>query len=433
MEKVNLQSDKNIDELLASITEGKDVKPDIFEDIKNISKNGEPEIGTEASTEAEEFECPVCGSKVEASATSCDGCGAQFEEEEIATGVEEKFSCPVCSADVDASAAKCPNCGVEFEEEIPAEESPQAEPEITAKEEVSRELDEADQEAASPKTISAPSALRQRIISLKDMQVQAEDFSSVDQKTLYKELPRIVSEVKPLLLSAKKNGVGIESSKQLINDAIAFGKKKEMAKAVRLVSEAKASLQTAFLRELTSQLESIYVEAEKAKSMGSQMSPIEDILEGAVALIEDGNFDEVGQKIAMARNEFSLRAGGYYKAKEAIESAKNLVEDSSILKINLSEAKKAIVRARDALEKKRWDIAEVEADKAKGFVLEQLPKFLNKEMKQARNLLLDLKVKGGDLTKPIAFLKEASIHLKREEYADAVHFVRLFRQEIGAT
>ncbi len=365
-------------------------------------------------------------------ATMCNGCGAQFEEDvEAASEVEEKFSCPVCSADVEASAARCPSCGVEFEEGGAEGMTAETETQDAAEEDSSAGPAQPARDVSGAREGIATSRLKQRIAALKDMAVVAEDFSGVDQKTLYKELPRIVGEVKPLLLSAKRIGVGIEDSKQLINDAIAFGKKKEMAKAVRLVSEAKASLQTAFVRELTSQLEAICIEVEKAKSMGSQMGPIEEILESAVSLVEEGGYEDVGEKIAQARSEFSLRAGGYYKAKEAIESVKNLVEDSSILNVNLNEAKKAIVRARDALEKKKWDAAEAEAGKARSLVMEQLPKHLNKEMKQARNLLLDMKVKGGDLTKPIAFLKEASIYLKREEYADAVHYVKLFRKEIG--
>ena len=53
-------------------------------------------------------------------------------------------------------------------------------------------------------------------------------------------------------------------------------------------------------------------------------------------------------------------------------------------------------------------------------------------MKKARDMLLEMKVGGGDLTKPIGILKQASIHLKREEYADAVHYVKLFRDEVNS-
>jgi len=68
---------------------------------------------------------------------------------------------------------------------------------------------------------------------------------------------------------------------------------------------------------------------------------------------------------------------------------------------------------------------------ARQALLKGLPDLLNRQMKKARNALLDMKVKGGDLTKPVGLLKQASIHMKREEYADAVRFVRMFQDEIG--
>ena len=82
---------------------------------------------------------------------------------------------------------------------------------------------------------------------------------------------------------------------------------------------------------------------------------------------------------------------------------------------------------------KNYDQAAGLAVQARQALLKTLPEVLQKEMKRARNALLDMKVRGGDLTKPVGLLKQASIHLKREEYADAARFVRLFRDEVHST
>lgn len=436
--KLSTQSDKNIDELLASIAEGKDVKPDIFEDIKNISRNGESTAAEEETAEATEFECPVCGARVEADATQCPGCGAQFAEEAPA----EKFECPLCSAQVDANAARCPSCGVEFEEEAqeakpepaPAARAPSA-ARRAAEEEVERALETVTarppaRPAGAPGPSVSVAGLRQRIEALAAKEFPIESLEGVDKKTLYRELPRIVNEVKPLLLSAKKIGVSIEDSKQLINDAIAFGKKKEMEKAVRLVSQAKASLEKAFTVELANQIESLMAEVEKAKASGSTVGPIETHIAEAVTYLEAARYSDVGNRIVEAKNEFSARAGGYYRAKEAIQAAQDLIEDSILVGVEAGEANRAIARANDALQRRKWEQSELEAGRARDIILKQLPKHLEKEMKKARDMLLEMKVGGGDLTKPIGILKQASIHLKREEYADAVHYVKLFREEV---
>ena len=91
-----------------------------------------------------------------------------------------------------------------------------------------------------------------------------------------------------------------------------------------------------------------------------------------------------------------------------------------------------IRQGREALGRREYDRATQLADQARNAVMKVLPDFLNEEMKRARNKLLDLKVKGGDLTRPIGILKQASIHLKREEYGDAMRFVRMFRRETEA-
>ena len=434
--KLSAQSDKNIDELLASIAEGKDVKPDIFEDIKNISRNGESATAEEEPAGPTEFECPVCGARVEADATQCPGCGAQFAEE----APPDKFECPLCGAEVDANAARCPSCGVEFEEEAqeaepaPEARAPSAERQA-AEEEVERALETVtarppSRPASGPGPSVSVTGLRQRVEALATKEFPIESLEGIDKRALYRELPRIVNEVKPLLLSAKKIGVSIEDSKLLINDAIAFGKKKEMEKAVRLVSQAKASLQKAFTAELANQIESLMAEVEKAKASGSTVGPIETQIADAVTYLEAEKYSDVSSRIAEAKNEFSARAGGYYRAKEAIQAAQDLIEDSIVIGVDAGEARRVIGRANEALQRRKWEQSELEAGRARDIILKQLPKYLDKEMKKARDMLLEMKVGGGDLTKPIGILKQASIHLKREEYADAVHYVKLFREEV---
>ncbi len=95
----------------------------------------------------------------------------------------------------------------------------------------------------------------------------------------------------------------------------------------------------------------------------------------------------------------------------------------------MREADGYLRQARDALGRREYENAMRFADQAAGSVMRILPDFLNDEMKRARNKLLDMKVRGGDLTRPIGILKQASIHLKREEYGDAMRYVRMFRTE----
>jgi len=59
-----------------------------------------------------------------------------------------------------------------------------------------------------------------------------------------------------------------------------------------------------------------------------------------------------------------------------------------------------------------------------------VPAFVHEEMRKARSQLLDLKLKGNDLAKPIGILKEASTFVKQEAWAKALRQVREFYREI---
>ena len=143
-----------IDDLIASISEGKEVKAEIFENLKNVARGttGAPTkspgsasaLGAAAASVAAtvpfvpsvvQFECPVCQTSVGEDASVCPGCGAKFAEEAV-----EEFVCPVCDASVDPSTTKCLACGVTFVEQVKAATSEIPAPAGTARESLAQRL-----------------------------------------------------------------------------------------------------------------------------------------------------------------------------------------------------------------------------------------------------------------------------------------------------
>jgi len=362
------------------------------------------------------FECPVCGTAVATDARTCPSCGAEFAEE-----VTEEFECPACGAAVEASAEVCPSCGVTFATEEELEAGPKSRT-VAAGKPAAR--------APAPAEVRE-SGLRQRLERAKAVRAATPPSASpADRRALYKELPRLVHEVKPMLLTARTVGVDIEEPKRLINDAIAAGKRREIDRAVALVSQSKVSLERSFAGQIAARVESLIGDLEKAKTGGSEVAPVEGLLEESVASLESGDFVSSSDRVNVAREEFEKIAGGYHRGKEALRGAEGLVEDCRVFNLDVREAEKYIRQGREALGRREYDSASQLADRATGAIMKVLPDFLNDEMKRARNKLLELKMRGGDLTRPIGILKQASIHLKREEYPDAMRFVRMFRREV---
>lgn len=422
---------KSIDDILESITEGGEVEDEVFESIKSVAHEGRtgpaPESARPSSAPTVvKFECPACAVEVDVDARICPGCGTEFAEG------EEQFACPVCDAAVSADATRCPGCGVEFAPESAPTPSPPPAPEIPRGPGVPAGVAVPGVIAPAPppeRPIVAATNLRRRLETARRPPLSPEVPETIDPKILYRELPRLVGEVKPMLRSAKNLNIDIENSKKLINDAIASGKRRNIGLAVRLVTEAKRSLENAFVGQTADRISDVIAEMERAQSTGVDVSSIERFSDEAVTFLEKRNFQGAMEKVAAARGEFEKRAGGYHKSTEAVARAQQLADDARTFGVDTREAGRLISQARDLLFQRNWDQAELCADRATATVMRTLPDLLGQEMKRARGLLLDMKMKGEDLTKPVGILKQASLHLKREQHGEAMRFVRLFQQE----
>lgn len=428
---VSAANGQSIDEILESIAEGKEVQPEIFESIKSVAQEaGNHEGGALTGSEGAanvKFECPVCGIGVDANAVLCPGCGAEFAEE-----TAEQFACPVCNATVAADAKRCPECGVEFTEEV---ETPPPAPEAPPPRVAGRPSPETPRVTApsviAPEVMTPEAAdLRHRLEAAETPSPRPSVAPFKDVRALYRELPKLVNEVKPMLLSARNLKIDIEDSKKLINDAIASGKKRDVERAVLLVNEAKQQLEDAFVAQISRRVRGVIEEMERVRSTGVDVAPIERLAGEAISLLERRDFEGTAGKIDAARTEFERRAGGYHRAKEALNEAQRIVDDAKAFAIDTRDAETLIDQGRDLVSRREWDRAKRIANDARTAVIQSLPDVLDREMKLARNTLLDLKMRGTDLTKPVGILKQASIHIQRREYGDAMRYVRMFRREM---
>src|SRR2546426_1170741 len=156
-----------------------------------------------------------------------------------------------------------------------------------------------------------------------------------DKGTLYKELPRLVNEVKPLLLTAKKVGVDIGNEKELIGEAIGYGKKRDVEKAVQLIRQARSALENAFTSQIAKRVEDVLAEAERARTGGADVTAIQMLCSSAIDALESRDYAVAGEAVRSAKEEFEARSGGYAKARQEIAAVKALVADAKRLGLNL--------------------------------------------------------------------------------------------------
>lgn len=446
LDKIKINDEKSIDQILANIvSEEKREGGDLLEDIKSLGANDT--LVEEAAEEMVEFECPVCGASVAADASVCAGCGAEFVEEAAA-----EFECPVCKAAVSAEADSCPSCGVEFEPE--EEPAPEPEPEVVREkkdfeegeailipelrpEDVTGKTEEPQPEIEVPEKleIEAPApgiSVLERARAKREMRQIPEIEEDVDVRTLYKNLPKLVNEVKPMLISAKKLGIDITESRKLISDAIAAGKRRDIRRAVNLVRQSKTDLEDAFTEQIAESIETFREEVREAKELGAEVEKVEDIVESSILSLENEDFEGSIKDLQSAKKEFEKVGAGITTAKDALRESGQLISDAAVFDIDISEAEHLYKEGASALERREWDVASLFAKQSREKLIEKLPGKLTEEIRKARDTLLDLKVRGGDLKRPIQILKKASTTLKDERYIDSLKLLKVFKKEIRA-
>ncbi len=422
---------KSIDDILASIMEGKSDQPEIFETLKNVAgghrstkdlvaagKPVEAEV-TEVKAEPEQqFLCPVCDTPVHPDDKVCPGCGAEFSE-----GESTEYECPVCKAAVPADADHCPSCGVRFE----AEEAPPTEPPPEPEAEVPAA------KPAVPVSAPPPEALRlgmaPKVAALRgEVRTERHDLPFGDRKLIARELPRLVNEVKPLLVSAKKMGVGIDEGKRLIANAVEAGKRKEMEKAVRLISDARRSLDLAFVDFIGGRLEALASEVEAA-GPGEAATLARPMLDGAIKRLEQRDYEGAWDTFQSARHAFASQAREYTEGRKILESTERLMTEVRGLGMDTREVERLLRQGREAADRRDLPGSLRLARQSQDRLLKAVPDFVQSEMREARNALLDMKVHGSDLSKPVGILKEASAHVKNEEWSEAIRFLKEFQKE----
>jgi predicted RNA-binding Zn-ribbon protein involved in translation (DUF1610 family) len=448
IDKITINDEKSIDQILANIVgEDKGEEGDFLEDIKSLGKN---DTAVVEEGEDVEFECPVCGASVASDATSCTECDAEFAGEE-----EAEFECPVCKAIVASDASSCPSCGVEFEseedvpveeEEIPVEEEAPAEEEakefeegeaVLVPEEPAREAEEEVEELPEPEfpeelEIQPPAPHITVLVRVQAKRAahMAAEVEEEDIRTLYKTLPKLVNEVKPMLISAKKLGIDIAESRKLISEAIAAGKRRDVRKAVGLVKQSKSGLEDAFAEQIAGSIEAFREDVTAARGLGADVERTEELIESAILSLENEDFEGSIKDLQSAKKKFEAIGAGLTTAKDALGEAKLLIADASQFGIDVSEAEHLHKEGSAALQRKEWDVASLFAKQSKEKLVEKLPAKLVEEVKRARDILLELKVRGGDLKRPIQILKKASMTLKEEKYVDSLRLLKVFRKEI---
>ena len=410
--------------------------------------NSCPNCGVEFSDEAV-FECPLCKTLIDVEVDKCPNCGAEFAEEEeeaedvveTSPPVEAKPAAPEPEPEKEMSFAERMKAVKEAKPDEKKEEAPAQPKELSFAERMKamkegKTVDSAPAEGApkpgtttpepAPEPAGAkpatpkvetpiPKAQTGPEPSVKPAETapaqKPQDLASLKEK--YKELPRLIGEVKKSLAIAKKCKI------------------KDLESAVRLVEEGKAGIEKTILAYMDERVKALTLKINEANSSGHTLPEATASIVKIKGCLEACDYDSALIEIETTDSMLKETVGEeLLDAKTELKLIDVTIGDAKVLSIELGSALALYEEARKAADKGDWSSAALYSKQAMDSLNEILPSHISSQMKKAKTSLLEIKMMNIDISQPVEFLKSANIAVKEGKYLDALHCVRQFKDHL---
>ncbi|MFQ5837933.1 MAG: zinc ribbon domain-containing protein [Thermoplasmata archaeon] len=447
-----IKSSKSLDDLLASVLDDwqpkspkKSVKDESLDDL-NLNLPEEPpdkpkleldileeDILGKEEPKAMTFECPGCGAEVDEKATKCPSCGALFAE-------GETFECPVCGSGVSIDSSSCPHCGVRFVDETSSQEATgMAQAELEGADgldsiDVSKGLERLPQrrgsrvprQEASSETGEVVGAVMARYRNIR----QENPLLAGGSGNLQTSLQEQVQNLKPLVSLARRLRIPVNDTQRVIAQATKRAKARDLGGAVKLAWGARIALEQSVALQVAQRLDLLRKNLEAHKAKGNPFPVAETLVEEAIKEVTEGGLDSAFEKLRLAKEDVASRSSGHSEARYALQAAEALVKDVSHLGVRVEGFKDILSRGKKALKIGDWETASQLAITAQEKAMEAIRGGLAAEMKRAKQMVMELKMQGGDVKAPIELLKQASASIKEKSYGDALKYLKMFKARI---
>jgi len=344
--------------------------------------------GADEAQGTEQFECPICSTMVDIDADVCPNCGAVFIED------EEQFECPVCGTLVDSDAVFCPKCGAKFveDEEVPDKDStpsepappelkPSPEPEAIAESKhLISEPDESPTEVAEkiavdsgkemPKEQPAPPKEMKPLVPPVESKEREEKQPPKrpqlpvrerkrDAREKYRQLPVLVSKVKPLLIIARQNDINVKKGKELIDKAVSAGKNRQIDDAINYITESRKLLEESLTIYAHHDISEIAKDLPDLRAPEEVKERMSGVLEEIRASLQERDFDRAFQRLDIARRILKEHSGDFQEARRMVTELENTILDAEYFFMDVSRPKELLDNAKISVDAGDWATAGV--------------------------------------------------------------------------
>ena len=274
-------------------------KTGLNEDDAEVSQDELKEFDLELSQPLEKSgqrSCSTCGEPLPSGVTACPNCGAEHAAKEASVPAQGE------PAEERQGIPGTPEAPGSMTSDYATGAEPSAAAELGAPSTQEYAPGEAAQTEAAPETDESPAPQEP---SSQPAQSDVVDVASLDEKGLYKLLSESANELKPLLAIAKERSIDVSEGRRLISEAVIYGKKKEVRKAVEIMMDGKRSVKGSMKLRFLREISSLENDIESLRGSGANVGTAVKSIKDAKELLKVGTYDGIPAHVDKAKNDIA--------------------------------------------------------------------------------------------------------------------------------
>jgi hypothetical protein len=264
-----------------------------------------------------------------------------------------------------------------------------------------------------------------------DSLAQTAEVLQYVQSIVKDELTRRLTQLSRAVSSARRDGVEVLQADRLTEESTRALSQNDLKRSYSLLMEAEPTLEhlVASYTRLYDRILEITALLKEAEANQLDASPVIELLGVTKKLFESGRYEEAFPAAAKAFVEAEKLVAPFVAPKR-VAAVKDLMQVAKRLGFDATAVEASIRSADEMLERKEWLPVMTTAREAERAIFNVLVRGAEKEMEQARGLLLKAKASGSDVIGAQQILAKAESLLEERRVYDALRAIELAKSEL---
>ncbi len=251
-----------------------------------------------------------------------------------------------------------------------------------------------------------------------------------EKKPSISDIEVMVSELKALLITAKKHGIKIEGGREIISEALDSVTEKDFENTLALLDKGKDKI-TDYLKDVIDE-RMVSLEISMDEIGKDDIKAVERYIRETKKSLENEDYSQALEYLSNANSLKEVSDEPMGEAESHVAYVGKLIFDAEMLGIDSTDANELLDKAKLEIDVGDWESAEEFANDAGDKIFENVPDRLRLMVTEAQTDLKKAKIFGINVSEEIAILKSANMAKDEGDMERCIVLMKRFKEKMGS-